>query len=62
MPTQGEITDSDTLLEWYTSLNRYARIRTHVIAFGSKGVDNVMLRGMAERNGGRFIQVLERGE
>ncbi len=60
MPTQGEITDADTLLEWYTSLNRYARIRTHVICFGTKGVDVVMLRGMAERNGGRFVQVAEK--
>ena len=60
MPTQGEITDSDTLLEWYTSINRYARIRTHVVAFGSKGVDIVLLRGMAERNAGRFVHVMER--
>jgi len=60
MPTQGEITDSDTLLEWYTSINRYARIRTHVIAFGNKGVDIVLLRGMAERNAGRFVHVIEK--
>jgi hypothetical protein len=60
MPTQGEITDADTLLEWYTSLNRYARIRTHVIAFGTKGVDLVVLRKMADRNGGRFVHVAER--
>jgi len=59
MPTQGEITDADTLLEWYTSLNRYARIRTHVIAFGTKGVDLDVLRRMAERNGGRFVHVAE---
>jgi HEAT repeat protein len=60
MPTQGEITDADVLLEWYTALNRYARIRTHVIAFGTKGVDDKMLRQMAERNGGRFVQVAEK--
>jgi len=60
MPTEGEITDADTLLEWYTSLNRYARIRTHVIAFGTKGVDLDVLRKMAERNGGRFVHVAEK--
>jgi hypothetical protein len=60
MPTQGEITDSDTLLEWFTSLNRYARVKTHVIAFGNTGVDLVLLRGMAERNGGHFVHVGER--
>jgi len=60
VPTEGEITDSDTLLEWYTSLNRYARIRTHVIAFGSKGVDLVVLKNMADRNRGRFVHVAEK--
>ena len=60
MPTQGEITDADTLLEWYTSLNRYARIRTHVIAFGTKGVDLQVLKNMAERNGGKFVHVAEK--
>lgn len=61
MPTQGEITDADTLLEWYTALNRYARIRTHVIAFGTKGVDIQMLQKMAEQNGGKFVSVPEKG-
>jgi len=61
MPTQGEITDPDTLVEWYTALNRYARIRTHVIAFGTKGVDVQTLQRMAELNRGRFVQVPEKG-
>lgn len=61
MPTQGEITDADTLLGWYTALNRYARIRTHVIAFGNKGVDIEMLRKMAEQNRGKFVMVPEKG-
>lgn len=60
IPTQGEITDADTLLEWYTSLNRYARIRTHVIAFGTKGVDLVVLKNMADRNRGKFVHVAEK--
>jgi HEAT repeat protein len=59
MPTQGEITDTDVLNEWYTSLNRFARIRTHVIAFGSKGVDLKALRTLAEQNGGKFVHVAE---
>ncbi len=58
-PTRGEMTDADTLLEWYTALNRYARVRTHVIAFGNS-IDPVLLRGMAERNDGKFIQVREK--
>jgi HEAT repeat protein len=60
VPTDGEITDADTLLEWYTTLNRYARIRTHVIAFGSNGVDLVVLKNMADRNRGRFVHVAEK--
>ncbi len=60
MPTRGEMTNADTILEWYTALNRYARVRTHVICFGSKGVDLVLLRGMAEQNDGRFIHVAEK--
>ena len=60
MPTRGEMTDADTLLEWYTALNRYSRVRTHVICFGTKGVDLVLLRGMAERNDGKFVHVAER--
>ena len=60
MPTRGEMTDADTLLEWYTALNRYARVRTHVIAFGNTGVDLRLLRAMAERNDGRFVHVSEK--
>ena len=59
MPTRGEMTDADTLVEWYTALNRYTRVRTHVICFGTKGVDLVLLRGMAERNDGKFVHVAE---
>jgi len=58
-PTVGDITDADTLLDWYTELNRYARMKTHVFAFGSLGVDEKLLAGMARRNGGRFVQIRE---
>ena len=57
LPTAGEITNSDVLLEWFTALNRYARVKTHVIAFGSRGVDIDLLRRMAEQNGGKFVHV-----
>jgi hypothetical protein len=59
VPTKGEVTDGDTLLEWYTGLNRYARVKTHTITFGNIGVDMPLLRGLAERNGGRFTLVPE---
>jgi len=59
MPTRGDITQPPALLEWYTGLNRYARVRTHVIAFGSKGLEVDFLRAMAERNGGTFVWAQE---
>jgi hypothetical protein len=58
-PTKGDILDADTILEWYTGLNRYARVKTHTITFGLVNVDMPLLRGMAERNGGRFTIVPE---
>jgi len=58
-PTKGDILDADVIVEWYTGLNRYARVTTHTISFGLTGVDEVLLRGMAERNGGRFTLVPE---
>jgi hypothetical protein len=58
-PTTGDITEADVLLSWYTELNRFARIRTHVIAFGRTGVDTVFLQRLAAENGGRFVLVPE---
>jgi hypothetical protein len=58
-PTKGDILDADTILEWYTGLNRYARVKTFTITFGLINVDMPLLRGMAERNGGRFTIVPE---
>ena len=58
-PTKGDIVDADTLLEWYTGLNRYARVKTHTITFGLLNVDMPLLRGIAERNGGKFTIVPE---
>lgn len=60
-PTKGEITHGDTLIEWYSNLNRYARIKTHVIAFGNTGVDFKLLRALAERNAGNYVHIPEGG-
>ncbi len=57
MPTRGEITDSKTLLSWYTRLNRFSRVTTHVIAFGDKGLEVELLRALAEQNYGTFVHV-----
>jgi hypothetical protein len=57
MPTRGEITDSKTLLGWYTRLNRYSRVTTHVIAFGDKGLEIELLRNLATQNYGTFVHV-----
>jgi len=57
MPTRGEITDSKTLLAWYTRLNRYSRVTTHVIAFGDKGLEIELLRDLARQNFGTFVHV-----
>ena len=57
MPTRGEITDSKTLLAWYTRLNRYSRVTTHVIAFGDRGLEIELLRALAQQNYGTFVHV-----
>ena len=58
-PTDGALTDPEMLLRWYTELNRYARVRTHTVAFGALGVDERLLEALAKRNGGTFSQVGE---
>jgi hypothetical protein len=59
-PTKGDILDADVLIEWYTGLNRYARVTTHAITFGTVSVDVPLLRAMAEKNGGRLTIVPEK--
>jgi len=56
-PTKGDILDADVILEWYSGLDRYARVKTHTITFGTIDVDVPLLRALAERNGGRFTIV-----
>ena len=58
-PTKGAITDGDTLVEWYTGLNRYARVVTHTVTFGTIGIDMPLLHRLAEQNGGKFTLVPE---
>lgn len=58
-PTSGEITDADVLAAWFAEVNRYPRVRTHTIAFGSLGVDEPLLQRMAASSGGEFRQVRE---
>ena len=47
--TKGDILDGDVIVEWYTDLNRYARVKTHTITFGTIEVDVKLLAAMAER-------------
>jgi hypothetical protein len=61
-PTKGDIVDADVLIEWYTGLNRYARVRTNTITFGLISVDTRLLREMAVRNDGRFTMIPEMKE
>ncbi len=58
-PTVGDITDPATMLAWFGSMNRYSRARVHTIAFGTLGVDEPLLRGLAQQNWGTFVQLFE---
>lgn len=58
-PTIGEIIDADELLSWFDGLNRYARIRVHVISYGNLGIDLTFLGGLATHNGGQHINIAE---
>jgi hypothetical protein len=56
-PTDGEITKADELLAWFNERNRFARLRVHVIAMGTTGVDLEFLSRLAGDNGGSFIHL-----
>jgi hypothetical protein len=58
-PTTGEIVDADELLAWFNGLNRYARVRVHVVAYGHMGIDIPFLTHLAEDNGGKFVSIGE---
>jgi HEAT repeat protein len=56
-PTVGDITSTDELLGWFREHNRFAQLRCHVIAFGSKGLDIHFLTTLAKENGGQFYHL-----
>ncbi len=58
-PTRGEITSTPELLGWFRNLNRFAKVKLHVVAFGNLGVDLEFLRKLAAIGGGDFIHVPE---
>jgi Mg-chelatase subunit ChlD len=59
-PTRGEITATPELLGWFRDLNRFAKVKLHVVAFGNLGVDLEFLSDLAAAGGGDFIHVPER--
>ena len=50
------------MLDWFVEQNRYCRVRTHVIAFGTLGVNEKLLAKMASGSWGRFVQLSESTE
>jgi hypothetical protein len=59
-PTRGEITATPELLGWFRDVNRFAKVKLHVVAFGNLGVDLEFLRSLAEAGDGDFIHVPEK--
>ena len=59
-PTRGEITSTPELLGWFSNLNRFAKVKLHVVAFGNLGVDIEFLQHLAAAGGGDFIHVPEK--
>ena len=59
-PTAGQITSAPELLGWFENLNRFAKVRLYVVAFGNLGVDLDFLRGLAAAGGGELIHVPEK--
>jgi len=58
-PTRGEITATPELLGWFANVNRFAKVKLHVVAFGNLGVDLEFLKRLADAGGGDFIHVPE---
>lgn len=58
-PTRGEITSAPELIGWFENLNRFAKVRLHVVAFGNLGVDLPFLQRLAKAGDGDFIHVPE---
>ena len=58
-PTRGEITSAPELLGWFENINRFAKVKLHVVAFGNLGVDLEFLQKLAAAGDGDFIHVPE---
>ena len=56
-PTDGEITKSDELLEWFGERNRFSRLRVHVIAMGQSSIDHEFLSNLAKGNDGTYVHL-----
>jgi HEAT repeat protein len=56
-PTAGDIRDPDTLLSWFAERNQFARLKVNVITFGHQESNPEFLRGLAEGNGGAFVEI-----
>ncbi len=59
-PTRGEITAMPELVSWFANLNRFAKVKLHIIALGDLNVDVPSLRKLAEAGAGALIHVRER--
>jgi HEAT repeats/von Willebrand factor type A domain len=57
-PTVGDITGTDELRSWFAEENRFAQIRCHVIAFGTKSLDLHFLSNFAKENAGKFFHLI----
>ena len=58
-PTRGEITSMPELTSWMANLNRFAKVRLHVIALGELNVDLPSLAKLAAAGEGDLIHVPE---
>ena len=58
-PTRGEIQAMPELTTWLRNLNRWAKVRVHVIALGELNVDLPALRVLAKAGEGDLIHVPE---
>jgi len=59
-PTRGEIQTMPELVQWMQNLNRFAKLKMHVIALGDLNVDVDALRLLAEAGSGELIWVPEK--
>ncbi len=58
-PTRGQIQPMPELTSWMRNVNRFAKVRLHVIALGELNVDIEALRTLAEAGDGETIWVQE---